>query len=145
MKYDSDDSGEEKPKYKLPVHSLENSLEEDQFTTPLNQNLRASITLTPSVLDQSNMSEKKSFYAKMTDAFSPKGTKSQGVSFEENLEMTQSSSSMYSGTQQDTSSQRQKEIEKEVIKTATEFPNPLEDICGHEKNRRKKRDLLYSR
>ena len=132
MQYDSDDSGEEKPKYKLPVHSLENSLEEDQFTTPLNLNLRASITLTPSVLDQSNMSEKKSFYEKITDAFSPKGTKSQGVSFEENLEMTQSSSSMYSGTQQDTSSQRQKEIEKEVIKTATEFPNPLEDICGHE-------------
>ena len=67
MQYDSDDSGEEKSKYKLPVHSLKNSLDEDQFTTPLNQNLRASITLTPSVLDQSNMSEKKSFYAKMTD------------------------------------------------------------------------------
>jgi len=64
MQYDSDDSGEEKPKYKLPVHSLENSLEEDQFTTPLNLNLRASITLTPSVLDQSNMSERKSFYEK---------------------------------------------------------------------------------
>ena len=95
MQYDSDDSGEEKPKYKLPVQSLENSLEEDQLATPLNQNQRASITLTPSVLDQSNMSEKKSFYTKMTDAFSPKGTKSQGVSFEENLEMTQSSSSMY--------------------------------------------------
>ncbi len=46
--------------------------------------------------------------------------------------MTQYGSSMYSGTQQDTSSQRQKEIEKEVIKAATEFPNPLEDICGHE-------------
>jgi hypothetical protein len=92
MKYDSDDSGEEKPKYKLPVQSLENSLEDDQFTTPLNQNNRASITLTASVLDQSSMSEKISFYAKMTDAFSPKGTKSQGVSFEENLEMTQSSS-----------------------------------------------------
>ena len=132
MQYDSDDSGEEKPKYKLPVHSLENSLDEDQFTTPLNQNRRASITLTPSVLDQSNMSEKKSFYAKMTDAFSPKGTKSQGVSFEDNLEMTQSSSSMYSSTQQDTSSQRQKEIEKEFIKATSEFPNPLKDICGHE-------------
>ncbi len=38
MKYDSDDSGEENPKYKLPVYSLENSLEEDKFTTPLNQN-----------------------------------------------------------------------------------------------------------
>ena len=118
MKYDSDDSGEEKPKYKLPVHSLENSLEEDQFTTPLNQNHRASITLAPSVLDRSSMSEKKSFYAKMTDAFSPRGTKSQGVSFKENLEMTQSSSSMYSSTQQDTSSLRQKEIEKEAAKAA---------------------------
>jgi hypothetical protein len=64
MKYDSDNSGEEKPKYKLPVQSLENSLEEDQFTTLLNQNQRASITLVPSVLDQGSMSEKRSFYAK---------------------------------------------------------------------------------
>jgi hypothetical protein len=132
MKYDSDDSGEEKPKYKLPVHSLENSLEQDQFTTPLNQNHRAYITLTASVLDRSNMSEKKSFYVKMTGAFSPKGTKLRGVSFEENLEMTQSGSGMYSGTQQDISSLRQKEIEKEAAKAANEFPNPLEDICRHE-------------
>jgi hypothetical protein len=39
---------------------------------------------------------------------------------------------MYSSTHPDTSIQRQKKIEKEVIKAATEFPNPLEDICGHE-------------
>ena len=130
MQYDSDDSGEEKPKYKLPVHSLENSLDEDQFTTPLNQNQRASITLTPSVLDQSNMSEKKSLYAKMTEAFSPKGTKSQGVSFEENLEMTQSSSSMYSSTHQDTSSQRQKEIEKEVICLLYTSPSPRDGLLS---------------
>ena len=69
MNYDSDDSGEEIPKHKLPVASLDNSLEDDAFSTPQVQ--IASVTLTPSASD---MTEKKqSFFGKLSEAMSPKG------------------------------------------------------------------------
>ena len=134
MNYDSDDSGEEIPKHKLPVASLDNSLEDDAFSTPQVQ--KASITLTPSAFDMSE--RKQSFFGKLSEAISPKGgqtdtsvrPKESGSRVHFQSETLRGAS--YQESTSDYASPRQKEIEKEALKAQTEFPNPMEDICGHD-------------